>query len=65
MPEGRQIPEEKNVSTICKIILLTTGIFFAVLGYACCMVAHTSDEMAERMYRDYEKWKQKKEREKK
>ncbi len=53
------------MSTIGKIILLTISIFFAVLGYACCMVAHTSDEMAERMYRDYEKWKQKKEREKK
>lgn len=53
------------VSFIDKIIILAIIIFFAVLGYACCMVAHTSDEMAERMYRDYEKWKQKKEREKK
>lgn len=53
------------MSTIGKIILLTIGILFAILGYACCMVAQTPDEMAERMYRDYEKWKQKKEREKK
>lgn len=50
---------------VWKIVILVIGIFFAVLGYACCMVAHTSDEMAERMYRDYEKWKQKKEMEKK
>ena len=52
------------VSFIGKIIILAIIIFFAVLAYACCLVAATSDEDAERMYRDYQKWKNRKEEEK-
>lgn len=47
------------MGTICKIIILGIVIFFAVLAYACILVAATADEEAARMYREYEEWKRK------
>lgn len=52
------------MSIIGKTILLAIAIFLAVFAYACCLVAATSDEDAEKMYRDYQKWKNRKEEEK-
>lgn len=45
------------MSAIVKIIILVIALFLATAIYACCMVAHTADEDAERLYREYEKWK--------
>ena len=53
------------MSFIGKVIILAIVLFFAVLGYACFLVASTSDRDAERMYQDYQEWKSKKEEEKK
>ena len=47
------------MGTIGKIIILGVVIFFAVLTYACILVAATADEDAARMYREYEAWKRK------
>ena len=47
------------MGTIGKIIILGIVIFFAVLAYACILVAATADEDAARMYREYEAWKRK------
>lgn len=47
------------MSTIAKIIILGIVLFFAVLAYACILVAATADEEAARMYREYEEWKRK------
>ena len=46
-----------------KIILMVVFLVFGIILYACCMVAHTSDQDAERMYREYMEWKRKKEKE--
>ena len=51
------------MSFIGKVIILAIVLFFAVLGYACCLVAATSDEQAERMHREYLEWKRRKEKE--
>lgn len=48
---------------IAKVIILAVILLFAVLGYACCLVAATSDEQAERMHREYLEWKRRKEKE--
>ena len=50
--------------TIFKLIIFGIIILFAVIGYAACMVAHTSDAKAEEMYQDYLKYKRDKERRK-
>ena len=50
-------------ATVIKIIATAVIIFFGIIAYACCMMAHTSDEAAERMYQEYLKWKRKKEEE--
>ena len=52
------------MSPVGKVIILAIILFLAVLTYACCLAAATSDEDAERMYRDYQKWKNRKEEEK-
>ena len=44
---------------IGKIIILAIVLFFAVLAYACILVAATADEEAARMHREYEEWKRK------
>lgn len=49
--------------TVGKIIIAGIVIFFFVLMYACIMVSATSDEQAERMHREYLKWKRRKEKE--
>lgn len=49
------------MSFIGKAIILAIIIFFAILGYACCLAAATSERDAERMYQDYQEWKKKKE----
>lgn len=43
------------MSTIGIIILLGIAIFFAVLMYACILVAARADEAAERMHRERQK----------
>lgn len=46
-----------------KIILLIAVLIFGTIAYACCMAAHTADEDAEQMYKDYLEWKNRKEKE--
>lgn len=46
-----------------KIILMAIFLFLGIIAYACCMVAHTSDEDAQRMYQEYLEWKRRKEKE--
>lgn len=46
-----------------KIILTAVFLVFGIILYACFMAAHTSDQDAERMYREYMEWKRKKEKE--
>ena len=52
------------MSTIGKIVILLIVLFFVILGYACCLVAATSDREAEKIYREYKAWKKKREDEK-
>lgn len=49
---------------VLKIIGLIACLIIVTVAYACCMVASTSDEQAERMFRDYMKWKEKHETDK-
>ena len=49
---------------VLKIIGLIACLVSGTVAYACCMVASTSDEQAERMFRDYMKWKEKHETDK-
>ena len=49
---------------VLKIIGLIACLVGGTVAYACCMVASTSDEQAERMFRDYMKWKEKHETDK-
>lgn len=46
-----------------KIILVAVFLLFGIITYACCMVAHTSDEDAQRMYQEYLERKKRKEKE--
>lgn len=46
-----------------KIILVAVFLLFGIITYACCMVAHISDEDAQRMYQEYLEWKRRKEEE--
>lgn len=48
-----------------KIIALIVFLILGVFAYACIMAAATSDEQADKMYQEYQKWKQRKEKEKK
>ena len=45
-----------------KVIILIIAIFVFVLACALCMVAGTSDEQAQELFRDYLKSKRRKER---
>ena len=45
------------MSFTIKVILLAVGIFLFVTLYACILAAATADEDAERMFREYEEWK--------
>ena len=45
-----------------KIILLVILMLFGILTYAMCMAAATSDEEAERMWREYQAYKRRKEK---
>lgn len=45
-----------------KIILMTVFLIFGIILYVCFMAAHTSDQDAERVYREYMEWKRKKEK---
>ena len=45
-----------------KIILMAVFLVFGIILYACFMAAHTSDQDAERVYREYMEWKRKKEK---
>ena len=44
-----------------KIILMAVFLMFGTIAYACCMVAHTSDEDAQRMYQEHLEWKKREE----
>ena len=46
-----------------KIILVAVFLLFGIITYACCMVAHTSDKDAQRMYQEYLERKRRKEEE--
>lgn len=46
-----------------KIILMAVFLIFGTIAYACCMVAHTSDEDAQRMYQEHLERKKRKEKE--
>jgi hypothetical protein len=41
-----------------KIILMAVLLVFGIILYACFMAAHTSDQDAERVYREYMEWKE-------
>ena len=43
------------MSIIGKIILLGIAIFFAVLAYACILVAARADEQSARMHREHQR----------
>ena len=45
-----------------KILILVVLIMLGILAYAMCMAAATSDEQAEKMWREYEKYKRRKEK---
>lgn len=45
-----------------KIILTAVFLVLGIILYACFMAAHTSDQDAERVYREYMEWKRKKEK---
>ena len=46
-----------------KIIILIAVAFLVTVAWACCVAAHTADEDAERMYKAYLEWKNRKEKE--
>lgn len=46
-----------------KAIILIAIAFLVVVAWACCVAAHTADEDAEQMYKDYLEWKSRKEKE--
>ena len=48
--------------TAVKIIAATALLMLAIITYACCMAASASDKDADRIYREYIKWKRKKEK---
>ena len=45
-----------------KILVMAILILLGILAYAMCMAAATSDEQAEKMWREYEKYKRRKEK---
>ena len=45
------------MSTVVKIVILGIVLFAVVVLYACILAAATADEDAERMFREYEEWK--------
>ena len=48
-----------------KIIALIVFLLIGIVLYACIMVAATSDEQADKLYRDYMKCTERKEKERK
>ena len=47
---------------IFRTAIIIIVLLLAIVMYALCMVAHTSDEDAERMYQEYLEYKRRKER---